>query len=116
MACAQLARVPIPYRVRDRQNTQIKVTASRQCDSRLPRTQADSSICITQACRKVTSHLQRAHEKGQVLREYARENKLCKHTLYRWHTKFRQRGLIGESETSLVQSAFVPVRVEPPVV
>lgn len=68
---------------------------------------------MTHKEREWLSHLQRAHEKGQVLAEYAQENKLCKKALYRWHTKLRQRGLIGERVTSRVQSAFVPVRVEP---
>lgn len=67
---------------------------------------------MTEKEREWLSHLQRAHEKGQVLREYARENELCKHTLYRWHSKLRQRGLIGEREISPVQSAFVSVHVE----
>lgn len=71
---------------------------------------------MTHQEREWLSHLQRAHEKGQVLAQYAQENKLCKKALYRWHAKLRQRGWIGERETLPARSAFVPMRVEVPPV
>lgn len=64
--------------------------------------------------RRWLSHLQCAHKKGQRLGAYAQENGLCKDTLYRWHSKMRKRGLIGDQERSDVQSLFVPVRIERP--
>lgn len=71
---------------------------------------------LTENERRWLSHLQLAHKKGQRLGAYAQENGLNKDTLYRWHSKFKKRGLIGRDETSPVQSAFVPVRVAPPAV
>lgn len=67
---------------------------------------------MTRKERHWLSHVERAHQKGQSLSEYAMEHDLDLRTMYRWHWTLRKRGWLGQRDALVGKPAFVPLRIE----